>query len=109
MNQVGSDFQAGTPITSWKAAALTGCCTANMTRACDRVDVGCEVAHEVRFRQPGEAGGVDVEMCERCGRRTLLQERTDRLALVEPEGGDVDERLLAFGASRPRAVMICPP
>src|SRR5712692_11804820 len=32
-NQDGSDFQAGTPITSWKADAASACCTAYMTLA----------------------------------------------------------------------------
>src|SRR6266699_4442128 len=32
-NQVGSAFQAGTPITSWKADADNACCTAYMTLA----------------------------------------------------------------------------
>ena len=31
--QDGCDFQTGTPITSWRADAARGCCTAYMTRA----------------------------------------------------------------------------
>jgi hypothetical protein len=56
----------------------------------DRIDVGSEVVDEVILGQPREALGVDAEVRQRRGRRTLEQ-RTDGLALVEPEGRDVNQ------------------
>ena len=73
------------------------------------INVGREVVDEVVLRQPGEALLVDVEMGQRGGRRAALGEQAaDRFALVQAEGRDVD-RPTTFGASAPRAVMICPP
>ncbi len=57
----------------------------------DRVDVGHEVVDEVVLRQPGEALLVDVEVRQGRGRRCLPQQRADRLALIQPERGDVDQ------------------
>ena len=56
-----------------------------------RIDVGGEVADEVVLGEPGEALVVDEQVRERRGRRPLLEQRADALALVEPEGRDVDE------------------
>jgi len=55
------------------------------------VDVGREVVDEVVLGQPGKAVLVDVQMRQGRGRRSLLQQGTDRLALVESERGDVDQ------------------
>ena len=58
----------------------------------DRVDVGGEVLDEVVLGQPGEALSVDAQVGQ-CGRRrTLREQRADRLALVETERGDVHQR-----------------
>ena len=57
----------------------------------DRIDVGGEVVEEVILGQPCEALRVDAEVRHRRGRRTRLEQRTDGLTLVEPEGGDVNE------------------
>jgi hypothetical protein len=57
----------------------------------DRVDVGREVVDEVVLGQPGEAVLVDVEVRQGGTRRALLQEGTDRLALIQAERGDVDQ------------------
>jgi hypothetical protein len=56
-----------------------------------RIDVGREVVHEVVFGQPSKPLLVDVEVRERRGRRSLSQQGSDRLALVEPEASDVDQ------------------
>jgi hypothetical protein len=74
----------------------------------DRVDVGGEVVDVVVLGEVGEALGVDVEVGQGRGRRSLLQQRADRLALVQSERGDVDQAD-DIGASVPRAVMIWPP
>ena len=57
----------------------------------DRVDVGREVVDEVVLGQPGEAVLVDVEMRQAGTQRSLLQQRADRLTLIQPEPGDVDQ------------------
>jgi hypothetical protein len=49
------------------------------------------VGEERVLGNPREALRVDVDARDRRGRRTLLEQRADRLALVEPEAGDVDE------------------
>jgi len=72
------------------------------------IDVGREVAHEDVLGQPAEAILVDDEIRERRRGRCVTAQGGDRLALVEPESGDVDEpddirRVL------PSAVMTCPP
>jgi hypothetical protein len=74
----------------------------------DRVDVGREVVDEVVLGQPGEAVLVDVEMRQGGTPRYLLQQGADRLALIQPERGDVDQAndVGRVGAS---AVMIWPP
>ena len=74
----------------------------------DRVDVGGEVVDEVVLGQPGEAALVDVEIRQGRTRRCLVQQGADRLALVQPEPGDVDQAN-GVGASVPSAVMIWPP
>jgi hypothetical protein len=57
----------------------------------DRVDVGREVVDEVVLGQPGEAVLVDVEMRQGGTPRCLFQQGADRLALIQPERGDVDQ------------------
>jgi hypothetical protein len=74
----------------------------------DRVDVGREVVDEVVLGQPGEAVLVDVEMRQGGSGRSLVQQGADRLALIQPEPGDVDQAN-DVGVSVPRAVMIWPP
>jgi hypothetical protein len=74
----------------------------------DRVDIGREVVDEVVLREPGEALGVDVEMGQGRIRRGLVQQGADRLALIQPERGDVDQAN-DVGVSVPSAVMIWPP
>lgn len=41
--------------------------------------------------QPCETLGVDIQVRQRWGRRTLCEQRTDRFALVEPERSYVYE------------------
>jgi hypothetical protein len=57
----------------------------------DEIDVGREVAHEVVLGQPAEAMLVDDEIREHRRGRCVTAQGGDRLALVEPESGDVDE------------------
>ena len=57
----------------------------------DRVDVGREVVDEVVLGQPGETLLVDVEVRQGRGRRSLFQQGADRLALIQPEPGDVGQ------------------
>ena len=56
-----------------------------------RIDVGGEMVQKVDLGQPREALFVDVEVCDRRGRRYLFQQASDRFSLVEPEPGDVHE------------------
>jgi hypothetical protein len=56
-----------------------------------RIDVGGEVVQKVVLGQPRKASFVDVEVCDRRGRRYLFQQASDRLSFVEPEAGDVHE------------------
>ncbi len=74
----------------------------------DRVDIGREVVDEVVLRQPGEALGVDVEVGQGRASRCLVQQGADRLALIQPERGDVDQTN-DMGVAVPSAVMIWPP
>jgi hypothetical protein len=56
-----------------------------------RVDVGREVVDEVVLRKPAKASRVREHVCERRRGRAAREERAQGLALVEREGGDVDE------------------
>ncbi len=56
-----------------------------------RVDVSREVVDEVVLREPAEAARVVEHVCKRRRGRAGREERAERLALVEAEGGDVDE------------------
>src|SRR4029077_6396984 len=57
----------------------------------DRIDVTRKVIGEIVLRQPCVALLVDVEMCGRRCRRSLLQERAEHFTLVEAECRDVNE------------------
>src|SRR5690348_14871847 len=89
--QDGRVFQAGTPITSVKADAASGCCTAYITLALTGVDVAGEVVDEVVFGQPPEAAGVGEQVRQRRGHRSLGQQPAQRFTLVQAERGDVDQ------------------
>ena len=54
-NQDGSDFQAGTPITSPRASAVQRLLHREHDLRRDRVNVGGEVVDEVVLGEPGEA------------------------------------------------------
>jgi len=75
----------------------------------DGVDVSREVLDEVFLGQPREAVLINVEMRQGRTRRCLLQQGADRLALVQPERGDVDQTDDIGRVSVPSAVMIWPP
>jgi hypothetical protein len=57
----------------------------------DRVDIGGKVGEEAVLGDPGEALRVDIDIPQRRGRRSLLQQRADRLALVKAEARDLYE------------------
>ena len=81
--QDGSDFHAGSPMTSVKADDASGCWTAYMHSCAGRVDVGGEVVDEVVLGEPAEAARVGEQMRERRRDRSLREQRAERLALVE--------------------------
>ncbi len=89
--QDGRDFQAGTPITSSNVDSEIGCWTAYITFACagstsaakwpTKSSSGSHAkpcSSTIRFASAGVGGPA-------------TEQRADRLALVEAEGGDVDE------------------
>jgi hypothetical protein len=55
------------------------------------VEVGGEVADEIVLRQPAEALRVDGDVGQRRARGPTAEQRSQRLALVDAEGGDVDQ------------------
>jgi hypothetical protein len=69
--QDGSDFQAGTPITSVKVEPAKGCRTACITLARTVVDVSGEVLDEVVLREPAEALVVGEQVRPRRRRSSL--------------------------------------
>ena len=90
-NQDGSDFQAGTPITSSRALQGNGCWTAYMTLA---LTGSTSAAKWLRKSSSGSQAKPcwSMSRCARAGsRRSLAQQGADRLALVQPERGDVDQ------------------
>ena len=50
-----------------------------------------EVVHKVVLGKPDKAPLVDELVAQRRRHGTLRQERTQRLAFIKPEGGDVDQ------------------
>jgi hypothetical protein len=74
----------------------------------DRIDIAGEVVEEIVLGDPAEALRIDIDIRHRRSRRTLLQQRADRLALVEAEAGDVDEANDVRRAGA-REVMTWPP
>ena len=88
MYQHGSPFHAGVPERRGRERLLHG---VHHTRV-SGIDIRSEVAHEVVLGQPSEAVVVDAQVGQRWRRRALREERADRLALVETERGDVDQR-----------------
>ena len=100
--QDGSDFQAGTPITSVKADGGQGLLHGVHHPRLGRLDVGGEVVDEVVLGEPAIAARVGEQMRERRRHRPLREQRAERLALVEAERGDVDEAddVRSIGAER---------
>src|SRR3989442_10255292 len=56
------------------------------------LDVRGEVRYEVLLGQPGESLLIDDQMAQRRRRRASAEQSAKRFALIETEGGDVDER-----------------
>jgi len=108
MNQVGSDFQAGTPITSWKPEAATGCCTAYMTRAL----TGSMSAAKCLTKSSSGSQAKPAASISRCARAGVGGPCAASAPIDSPWSSPkaaMYTRPAAFGASTPRAVMICPP
>ena len=66
--QDGSDFQAGTPITSCSADAASGCCTAYMTRAL----TGSTSAAKVSYLSADAAAESGLDEVEQVGVEGVL-------------------------------------
>ena len=87
----GSDFQAGTPITSVNAEARERLLHGEHHARPRGLDVRCEVLDEVLFGEPSEATGIGEQIGEGGRDRPLREELADGLALVEAERRDVHE------------------
>ena len=102
----GNDFQAGTPMTSAKALDANGCCTANMTL--DFVGSTSAAKWSVKSSSASHTKPLSsTNWCFKCRGYGALREQTaERLALVESERRNVNQRRYVPGAHGPSAVII---
>ena len=88
---VGCDFHAGTPITSSNVLIARHCWTAYMTRALAGSTSAAKCATKSSSGIQANPLLVDDQVRQRRGRRAAAQSGAQRFALVQAEGGDIDE------------------